>query len=87
MAKTRPRNGHIILPVNTDLFESVEENAKEHGIIIGQYLDMLLQRHITPSEFFKGVKWPDWMYTSAHFTFPFVIISVISLKVCMITVR
>ena len=56
MAKTRPRNGHIILPVNTDLFESVEENAKEHGVTIGQYLDMLLQRHITPSEFFKGVK-------------------------------
>ena len=73
MAKTTPRNGHIILPVNTDLFESVEENAKEHGVntdlfesveenakehgvTIGQYLDMLLQRHITPSEFFKGVK-------------------------------
>ena len=32
MAKTTPRNGHIILPVNTDLFESVEENAKEHGV-------------------------------------------------------
>jgi len=48
-----------ISSARTDLYETVEKNAKEHGYSMGEYLDLLLKRHITPSEFFKDLKWPD----------------------------
>jgi hypothetical protein len=37
------------------LYETVEKNAKEHGVTMVEFTDMLLKRQIAPSEFFKDV--------------------------------
>jgi hypothetical protein len=37
----------------TDIYETVEKNAKEHGVTMVEFTDMLLKRKIAPSEFFK----------------------------------
>ncbi|HEY7572349.1 MAG TPA: hypothetical protein VH796_13360 [Nitrososphaeraceae archaeon] len=52
--KARPMDRDIAL-TRTDLYETVEKNAKEHGVTMVEFTDMLLKRQIAPSEFFKDV--------------------------------
>jgi hypothetical protein len=53
ITKARPQDGNIAS--RTDLYETVEKNAKEHGVTMVEFTNMLLKRQIAPSEFFKEV--------------------------------